>query len=343
MDLASTGSQNVISKHNRARRWLALTCFLAGGMMFTLAGCDSEAMLASSNTEQETALRILGSDSAMLMRADVEHQMDVMREWMPNSEDMTARLEEMMDEIDAHTGIRLDEDVHGVYMGMTGLQENANVGMLIFIDYDADDAVDRLDAENEVQRIDTEWPVDAFTIGEDAEIAVAFAEGSLIILARGEAHLRSLLNRAYDESAPVAMDELLTMIAEHDSWMIARNVDQAIGQMDLNELAGSAAMIRPVVASIQHLAVGTDTSADQLSMTLLVDPVDAVDANDLEKLFSGAKAMLRMQVRDMNELADLVEGIEVGTDNGFVTLEFDLNRADIERLESAMRTRMSAN
>jgi len=333
----------VISKHNRARRWLALTCFLAGGMMFTLAGCDSEAMLASSNSEQETALRILGSDSAMLMRADVEHQMDVMRDWMPNSDEMTARLEEMMGEVDAHTGIRLDEDVHGVYMGMSGLQENAHIGVLVFIDYDADDVVDRLDAETEVRRIDTEWPVNAFAIGDGSEMAVAFAEGSLIILARGEAHLRTLLDCAYDESAPVAMDDLLTMISEYDSWMIARDLDQAIAQMDLAELQGSASMIRPVVASVQHLAVGTDTNADRISMEVLVDPVDAVDAKDLENLFSGAKAMLRMQVRESKEMSDMVEGIEVGSKSGFVTLEFEIDRADVERLETALRTRMGAN
>ena len=76
-------------------------------------------------------------------------------------------------------------------------------------------------------------------------------------------------------------------------------------------------------------------------MEILIDPVDAVDSDDLENLFSGVKALLRMQARDVEELANLVEGIEVGSDNGFVSLGIEVERSDIERLEEAIQAQMS--
>jgi len=341
MDWAFTGSQKEISSHHRSRRWLTLTCLLAGGMMFTLAGCDSEAMIASSKSEQQTALRILGTDSAVLMRADIEHQMSLLQEWMPDADDMTAYMEEAFDEVEDRTGIRLDEDVHGIYMAMAQLEEESNIGMLVFLDYDAKEVVDRLDIEEQTRRVEVDWPVDAFVLGDGQEMAVAFAEGSLVMVARGESHLRTMLDRAYDESAPVVKDELLSMVSDHNSWMVARNVDAIIGQIDLSELDGSGAMLRPLVASVQHVGVGVDTDSDRMFMEILIDPVDAVDSDDLENLFSGVKALLRMQARDVEELANLVEGIEVGSDNGFVSLGIEVERSDIERLEEAIQAQMS--
>ena len=337
-----SGSSSEISDRHRARTTLGLSFLVFGLFMLVLTGCDSEAMLSSDASERDTALRVLGTDARMMGYVDVHDQMAFSQDVMADNADMAEAFDEAMTRIREMSGVQLDQDVHGVYVAVSNFEENADGAVVAFVDFDQDAVAAAVASEEEFVRIDSDWPVDAFTVrNHEKDVSFAFAEGSFVMLANSETKLRSMLDRAYDQSAPVSMDPMMAAVADRSSWMVVRNLDQYVSDMGDENFTGDAAMLRPLMTSLQDIAVGMDQDAESVESELLIRPVSSVEVEDYANLMSGIRAMLRLQMRDMEFARDMVDRIDIEATDEWVTLEMSVEREELEELEARIREEMT--
>jgi len=339
MDWATSGSRKEISNHHRARRFLALSCFLCGALLLTLAGCDTESVLIpDDSSELDTAMRILGSDSAVLAYGDVQHHFGVMAGLLEEFDEQTEAMDEVMSEVFERTGIQLDEDIHGVYVGLNYLNDDTEGALVVFVDFDQESVVERITQESDVTRIESSWPVDAFSPDNEHAPAIAFVEGSLIILGSDADVLTTLLARTYEEStSSLPSGAMFDKISSHYNWAMIRDLDQALqGERDF-ELDGVAAMILPAVRSVRDVGIGVSSDGESVEAQLFLDPTDQMASDDLESLLSGVKGMARLQFNGNDEVKSLIEKIEIDQDDGLVEVSFEADRDDLEALEYALK------
>lgn len=326
---------------HRARRTLGFVFLVCAAIVLTLTGCDSEGMLTADSSERDTALRILRVDSRMLAYADVENQIDVARQMMGQNAEQQAMMEEGLERVFEMTGIRVDEDVHSVYMGLTGFSNDAEGGVVAFAEFDQDAVVDQAASMEEVTRIDTDWPVDAFGIeGHENDPAVAFAEGSLIIMASSADHLAAMLDRAYQEGGSVSLDPMLAEVADRNSWMIVRGIGDYTNEIPESDLGAQLAMARPLLTSLEDLAIGMDQDAESMAAEAIIRPNDSVSVDDYANLLSGVRAMMRLQFRDLDVAMEMIDDIEIEAEDAWVSLEFEFDQGDMERLGEELREEM---
>lgn len=328
---------------HRARRTLGFAFLVCAAIVLTLTGCDSEGMLTADSSERDTALRILRVDSRMLAYADVDDQIDVTRQMMGRNAEQQAMMEEGLERVFEMTGIRIDEDVHAVYMGLTDFTDDAEGGVVAFVDFDADAVADQAASMEEVARVDTDWPVDAYVMeGHDGEAAIAFAEGSLVILASSLGHLETMLDRAYEEGGPVQTDAMLAEVADHNSWMIVRGISDYTNEIPESDLPTEIAMARPLLTSLEDIAVGMNQDAESMAAKALVRPTTSVSVDDYANLLSGVRAMMRLQFRDLDVAMEMIDDIEIDAEDAWVALSFEFNQDDMERLSEELREEMDA-
>ncbi len=326
---------------HRARRAMGIAFFLCAALMLTLTGCDSEAMLTADSSDRDTALRILQTDSRMLAFADVETQMDASMRMMGDDADYQAMVEEGLQQVYEMTGVRVDEDVHSVFVAIDDFSDDANGGVVAFVDFDQDEVASQAASIDEVERIDSDWPVDAFVIdGKNEEAAVAFAEGSLVLLATDVDHLRRMLDRAYGDSGPVSLDPMLAEVADRESWMIVRGLDDYTENMSMGDVPADLAMMQPLLSSLENMAVGFDQDGDSMSAEVLIQPNASVSVDDYANLLTGIRAMMRLQFRDLDVASEMVDRIDIEADGEWVSLEMEIDREDMERLEEELREEM---
>ena len=336
-----SGSSNAISNRHRARRALGLSFLFGGFLMMTLTGCDTEAMLVPDSSDRDTALRILGTDARVMGFVDIEGQMAVSREIMQREADMAEAMDQLKDRVFEATGIQVDQDVHGAYVAIEDLNENAQGALLAFVDFDQEHVTQELESEAEIVRLDTEWPVDAYTAREGADtMAIAFAEGRLVIITTGADRLRALLARAYDESVPAVMDDLMASVADHDTWMVVRGLDELSADMPGENVSGQAALIRPLLTSLQDVAMGIDNDAESIESRFLIRPVASVSVDDYENLLSGVRAMMRLQLRDYDAALDMVNKIEIDARDEWVELSMQADHDELEAMANELREEM---
>ncbi len=342
MDWATSGSRKEISNHHRARRLLAVSCFLCGALLLTLAGCDTEGVVVSDDSsELETALRILGSDSAILAHSDVEHEFSVMTDLISERGAGVEDLEQLMAEVYAHTGIQLDENLHGAYFGVSELEEDASGALVAFVDFDQGAVIEKFLEESEVTSLDSQWPVDAYALGPHESAAVAFVEGTMVILSSDAEHLELLLDRTYNESAAtLPSSQLFEEISEHYNWALIRDIDAVLNsELDFNlDLEGEGSMLIPVVRSVRHIGVGVSTDGESFEMEMYLAPTSEIQAGDLKSVLSGVKGIARLQFHDNDELKALVEKFDIEESNGLVQVSIEVDRDDLENFENAFKS-----
>lgn len=93
------------------------------------------------------------------------------------------------------------------------------------------------------------------------------------------------------------------------------------------------ALVRPLLGGIQDLAFGMDQDGESMSSQVLIRPNDTVTVDDYESLLSGVRAMLRLQVRDLDVASEMVNRIDIEADDDWVSLEMSMDREEMERLE----------
>ena len=325
---------------HRARRVLGLAFFVCAALLLTLTGCDSEAMLATDSSDRDTALRILQPDSRLLAFADVDNQMDTALRLM-GEEGHQAMFEEGIERLYEMTGIRVDEDVHGIYMGMHDFAGNGRGGLVAFVDFNQENVASRAADLEEVVRVDTDWPVDAFMVnGRSHSPAIAFAEGSLVILASDADLLRGMLDRAYQQEESVAMDAMLAEVADRDSWFIARGISEFVDELPTSGGSSELAMVRPLLGGLQDIAFGMDQDGETMSSETIIRPSENVAVEDYESLLSGVRAMLRLQLRDYEMATEMINRIDIDAEDEWVSLKMTVDREEMERLQEEIREEM---
>lgn len=339
----AVGSDYERSNVHRARRTLGMMFLVCAAFVFTLTGCDSEGMLTADSSERDTALRILGVDSPMLAFADVDDQIDVARQMMGRDAQQQAMMEEGLNQVFEMTGIRVDEDVHAVYMGLTGFSNDAEGGMVAFVDFDQEAVADQAASMDGVVRFDTDWPVDAYSLaGQEGNAAVAFAEGSLVLLASGRDHLETMLERAYEEGGSVQTDGMLAQVADRNSWMIVRNIGDYTNEIPQSDLGTELAMVLPLLTSLEDVAVGMNQDAETMAAKAIIRPNNSVSVDDYANLLSGVRAMMRLQFRDLDVATEMIDEINIDAEEEWVSLSFEVDREDMERLSEELREEMGA-
>lgn len=336
-----SGSTNAISDRHRIRRALGLTFFFGGILMMTLTGCDSEAMMNQGASDRDTALRVLGTDARMMAFVDVENQMALTRDFAERNGELAAAMDSVLKRVLEETGIRIDEDVHGVYVAVQDFTDNAEGAAVAFLEFDQDRATAIIRNTDEFTRVDTQWPVDAFTVEkEGVSFAMAFVEGRLVMLATGTAKLQTMLDRAYAESDRAMMDPLMEAVADRDSWMIVRHLDEYTAELAGAELEGQAALLKPLMTSLQDVAIGVDQDSRSMESRILIQPVPSIEVEDYARLITGVRAMMRMQVRDLPAARDLVDDIEINSRDAWVQIDMAVDLEDMDELAEQLREEM---
>jgi hypothetical protein len=328
---------------HRARRSLGFAFLVCAAFVLTLTSCDSEGMLTADSSERDTALRILRVDSRMLAYADVDDQIDMARQMMGMDAEEQVMMEEGLERVFEMSGIRIDEDVHAVYMGLTDFSDAAEGGIVAFVDYDPDAVANQAASMDEVVRIDTGWPADAYTLkDQDNGAAIAFAEGSLVVLASSRDYLETMLDRAYEEGGLVSTDDMLSEVADRKSWMIVRGIGEYTNEIPESEMPIEIAMARPLLTSLEDMAIGMNQDTESMDATVLIRPSGSVTVEDYANLLSGVRAMMRLQLRDLDVAMEMIDDIEIKAENEWVALSLDFDHADMERLGDELREEMGA-
>jgi hypothetical protein len=336
-----SGSTNAISDRHRIRRTLGLTFLFGGVLMMTLTGCDSEAMTDQGASDRETALRVLGTDARMMAYVDVENQIALTREMAERNGELAQVMDSVMKRVLDETGIRVEEDVHGIYVAIQDFTDNAEGGALAFVEFDQDRATSVIKQTDEFVRLDTQWPVDAFTVEDGGEaIAVAFVEGRLVMLATSSTRLQAMLDHAYAESGRPEMDPLMEAVADRDSWMIIRHLDEYASDFANAEVDGEAALLKPLMTSLQDVAIGVDQDSESMDSRILIRPISAVEVEDYARLITGARALMRMQVRELPAAQGLIDDIDIRSEDGWVRVDMEVNLDDIEEIGAQLREEM---
>lgn len=336
-----SGSSNAISDRHRIRRTLGLTFLFAGFVMMTLTGCDSEAMMGQKASDRETALRVLGTDARMMAYVDVENQIALTRDFAERNGELAAAMDSVLKRVLEETGIRIEEDVHGIYVAIQDFSDNAQGAALAFVEYDQERATSIIRDTNEFTPVQTQWPVDAFTVEKEGDaIAVAFVEGRLVMLATGTDKLITMLDRAYAESGQTTMDPFMEAVADRDSWMVVRHLDEYTAELADAELDGEAAMLKPLLTSLQDVAIGVDQDSKSMDARFLIRPISTVAVDDYTKLFTGVRAMVRMQVRDLPAARDVIDDIDIRSDDDWVRVDMEVDLDDLEDLGKQLRKEM---
>lgn len=329
------GSRKETSDHPPSRRLSGLTALVLGVFVLSLAACDAESMLdVNQSSELDTAMRILNVESGVLAHADMSHQLDLLTDFLPEGQEEARELEEALSEIYDHTGINVKEDVHGVYFGidMGGRQEDG--GVLVFVDFDQDEIIQKIEYETEVIPLETAWPVDAFVLEDRGSGAVAFIDGSIVILASNEYYLEDLLERAFsDEDYSFSGDALFEEVSSHHNWVLVRDLAQALDAQGDLRLEGPSAMILPVIRAVQDFAAGVDFSDDRVEVSLYLAPSGNIKADDLKSVIGGVRSLARMQFNRNDELVELLQRIQIGSNNDLVEVSIEMDMEDLERFQ----------
>jgi len=323
---------------------MAVLAMVVASMALVWTGCDSEAMVTADASERDMALRVLQADSRMLAYADVDSQLEAGRRMLGQNGDVQAMMDDVMNRVAEMTDIQLDEDVRGVYVGMQELGENVQGGMVGFVDYDQETLASQAADLEGMVRIDTQWPVDAFAVeGDEGQAAVAFAEGSLILMATDPEMLDRMLNRAYAESSTSSMDPLLDAVANRNAWVVIRDLGPWVDALSSGDGASELALLRPLLGGIADLAMGMDQNGEQLSGEIIIRPNGTISVDDYESLLSGARAMLRLQLRDLEAASEMIDRIAIDASGEWVSLKMDVTREDLMRLEAEIRSLTASN
>jgi len=247
-------------------------------------------------------------------------------------------IEEGLENVYEMTGIRMDEDVHGIYLGISDLSREGRGGMVAFVDFDQEDVASHAADLEDVIRMDTNWPVDAFMVdGRPNSPAIAFAEGSLVMMASDADMLRDMLDRAYQEGGAVALDPMLAEVSTRDTWFIARGISEFIDELPASGGSSEMAMIRPLLGGVQDIAFGMDQDGENMSSETLIRPNGSVAVEDYESLLSGVRAMLRLQLRDYEIASDMIDRIDIDAEDEWVSMKMSIDREEMERLEEEIR------
>lgn len=322
-----------------ARRGSAAAVFLVGvAFVLTLAGCDSEALQPSQSSERDTALRILQTDSRVLGFVDVQRQLDTGRSLLGGQDGYEEMVDDAMTRISDLTGIRMGEDVHGMYVGIQNMNQTPSGGMVAFVDHDPIALAGQAADMEGMVRMETTWPVDAFAIDqEDGRLAVAFAEGSLILMASDPSTLDAMLDRAYGESRPAVIDPMLAAVATRSSWVMVRDAGAIMEATSPSDGSTATALIRPLLSGIGDMAMGMDSDGQSVSAEIIIRPDDGVSTEDYESLLRGVRAMMRMQFGQLETASTLVERIEIDSEEDWVSLRINTNVEEMALLEEEIR------
>ena len=335
MDSAIFGSRKETSDHSPSLRLSGLTTLLLGLFVLTLSACDTESMLdVDQSSELDTAMRILSVESGILAHADVSHQLDLLTDFLPEGQEEARELEEALSEIYNLTGIDVREDLHGIYIGIDMGGRNEDGGVLVFVDFDQEDIIEKIEYETEITPLDTAWPVDAFVLEHRGSGAVAFHDGSIVIMASNEYYLEDLLERAFsDEDYSFSSDALFEEVSGHHNWVLVRDLAQAVDAQGDLRLGGQAAMILPVIEAVEDFAAGVDFGDDVVAVSLYLAPSGNIEADDLRSVIGGIRSLARVQFNRNDELVDLLQRIDIESNSDLVEVSIEMNMDDLERFQ----------
>ncbi len=314
---------------------MGLTTLLLGLFVLTLSACDAESMLdVDQSSELDIAMRILSVESGVLAHADVSHQLDMLTDFLPEGQEEARELEEALSEIYDHTGIDVREDLHGVYLGIDMGGRHEDGGVLVFVDFDQEEIIQKIEYETEVTPLETAWPVDAFVLDHRGSGAVAFIDGSIVILATNEYYLEDLLERAFsEEEYSFSGDALFEEVSGHHNWVLIRDVAQAVDAQNDLRIEGPAAMILPVVNAVKDFAAGVDFDDEMVEVSLYLSPSGNIEADDLKSVIGGVRSLARVQFNRNDELVDLLQRIDIESDNDLVEVSIEMDMDDLERFQ----------
>jgi len=91
------------------------------------------------------------------------------------------------------------------------------------------------------------------------------------------------------------------------------------------------------------MAMGMDQNGEQLSGEIIIRPNGTISADDYESLLSGARAMLRLQLRDLEAASEMIDRIAIDASGEWVSLKMDVTREDLMRLEAEIRSLTASN
>jgi hypothetical protein len=347
MASVSTGFRVATSDTVRERRRTArnvhrgsATAILLAGVAFvlTLAGCDSEALQASQSSERDTALRILQTDARLLAFADVQRQLETGRSLLGGQDGYREMVDDAMTRIGDMTGIRMDEDVRGMYVGIQEGNQTPSGGMVAFVDHDSNTLAQQAADMEGMVRMETTWPVDAFALeSQERRLAIAFAEGSLILMASDPSMLEAMLDRAYGESRPAVIDPMLAAVAARNSWVMVRDAGTIFAAESSADGSAATALIRPLLSGIGDMAMGVDSDGQTVSAEIIIRPAEGVSTEDYESLLRGVRAMMRMQFGQLETASNLVERIDIDAETDWVSLRITTNIEEMALLEEEIR------
>ena len=331
MSLVSSGLRSAISDSSRGFR--AALILVAVLLAPVISGCDSESLVTSDAGHLETALRLLGPDGTAVGFANVEAIERHADSWI---ESITGRMPErdgMTDEFERQTGVDVENDVQAIYGTVIGAVGEEDGSIIVFGTWDADDVIDHLDDNMEINRIEHDGPESftAYGIAERGTLFLAVSRDGYIVVTSSEDRFESMLARALAND-PVASDEpFLSELAAYDAWLTVNDVRQA-----LPDVMPQAGMIGPIFESVSRAGFGADLAEETAEALLLAEPREDVRAEDLANVVRGGIAAARFQVMsepDAPELIrDLLDRIEVETRSNSVAVIMSISRSEAAEL-----------
>jgi hypothetical protein len=351
MDWDISGSTAGISKvwdrhHVRARRSLAISCFMLGLALFVLAGCDSESLFGGSSSETEKALGMFDASFLVVAHIDLDRGFesleDVLRESQHNLDD----LDRAMEEVSTYLGINPRNDIHDVYVALSGIDSMAIGSLIAFVDFNQDEMITRLESVSELRKVETAGKTDSYRFEDRENMQFSLIDGTMIVVSNNDDQLNKMISRSNDSVPSSSNDAMLQLLDKRESWVMVRNVDVLLADMDDVEGNTELAELLPTIKAITSVGAGLNTSSGDFEGVVYIEPRPDVTAKDFASLISGFRAAARLAIEDGSEISDLLEEFDISTEKDLVRISLDIGEdslSDIMKSAGAALKEMAGN
>ena len=325
----------------RARRSLAATCFILSLGLLVFAGCDSESLFSGSSTSTDRALQVLEPSAMVIAHVDVQKGFETLEEFGFQDEADRDEMDAAMTKIAEIMGINPREDVHDLFVSVSVTDQNPKLNMVAFLDFDQELMTARLNETSELTRTESAGKTDRYTLQDEDQVQFVLVDGKMIFVSSETESLDNMLARSGQaDGSAFTSDKLFDSVKDLEHWVVVRNLDTLIGEMGEIEVQGELGSAIPALKAIQAVALGLNTSGNDIEGALFLEPNSTVDAKDLASVLSGLRAAARLQLENDEDLMEKLEEIDISTKNGLVRISMESERSELLDLFQDLGSRM---
>lgn len=284
---------------------------------FALAGCQDGAGIEAVPATLETseALDVLPPAQFVgMMDLEAARRSDALGPLMTGPMSPLGENAAEVDDFKRRTGFDPATDVDRMYVA--GSPDSEAGAFVAYARFDRERLERYIEGQNDADMTRTDVDgVPAWTVRESDGAFMVALPSERMMMAGTETVVRGMLARLADGSkglsADAALMDLVAKAGQSGAWMVARDVDPAMGGASPSGQFGAFADDAVVSFGFEDTGLALDA---------YLVPRDGAAASDVADLTRGAVAAMRAEAASQPDLMTMLDGVEVTTDGGGVRI-----------------------